>query len=270
MGRAIESDLSAFSRAAIALEGRLRACRNVVTLGVRPNFEDYPPESAELIRRADKIYYPSSFYAALLDAAGKKLFPSCHTYQYSQDKIKQSALFNLLRIPHPRTRVFYGRRQKARILQYFKFPFVAKVARGSALGRGVFLIRNTQELENYCRLDGPAYIQTYLASKRDIRVVVMGDQVVHAYWRQAAPDDFRTNLGVGGSISLDPAPPQALALAEYTARKCRWDDVGIDILPSNGQFYVLEANMKYGKQGFRYAGIDYIAMVEQMIETGKI
>lgn len=94
-------------RQVIALEGRLKGCRNVLTLGVQPDFSGYPPEAAETIRRAEKIYYPSSFYADLFHAAGKATFPSCHTYRFAQDKIRQSALFNLLRLPHPRTRVFF-------------------------------------------------------------------------------------------------------------------------------------------------------------------
>ena len=97
---------------AIALESRLRQCKNVITLGVRPNFSDYTSEEAHLIRNASKIYYPSSFYADLFDAIGKNTFPSYHTYKCVQDKIKQTALFELLNISHPRTRVFYGKRQK--------------------------------------------------------------------------------------------------------------------------------------------------------------
>jgi ribosomal protein S6--L-glutamate ligase len=33
---------------------------------------------------------------------------------------------------------------------------------------------------------------------------------------------------------------------------------------------VLEANMKYGKEGFRRAGIDYFKMMEEMIDNGAI
>ncbi len=125
---------------AIALEKRLRRCRNVRTLGVRSNFRDYTAEERQTILKAPKIYYPSVFYADLLDAMGKALFPSYHTYKCVQDKIKQTALFDLLGVPHPRTRVYYGKRQMARIPSDFSFPLVAKVARGSALGKGVFLI----------------------------------------------------------------------------------------------------------------------------------
>ena len=138
----------------IALEGRLRDCGNVITLGVRPNFSDYQPREMDLIRNANKIYYPSLFYADLFDTMGKPTFPSYHCYKFGQDKIKQTALFELLNISHPRTRVFYGKRQKKTITDHFAFPFVAKIARGSAMGRGVYLIRNSSDLEAYLQQAG--------------------------------------------------------------------------------------------------------------------
>ena len=254
----------------IALEGRLKDCRNVITLGVKTNFNEYTAAEQQKIRRAKKIYYPSSFYAELFDTVGKKTFPSYHTYKFVQDKIKQTALFDLLGIPHPKTRVYYGRRQKGRITDQFKFPFIAKVPRGSAMGRGVFLIRNTEELERYVERSHPAYIQEYLCIDRDIRAVVIGNRIVHAYWRLNPPNDFRSNVALGGRISLEAIPETALALALNTARRCGWDDVGIDLCAGNGDYVVLEANMKYGKEGFRAAGINYIELMEQLIEDGDI
>ena len=182
----------------------------------------------------------------------------------------QTALFELLELPHPATRVFYGNRQKRSITEYFPFPFIGKIPRGSAMGRGVFLIKNRNELDSYLALTDVAYIQQYIPVERDMRIVVIGDQIVHAYWRIAAPNEFRTNVSLGGTISLDPIPESALELARYTARSCHWDDVGIDICEYKGQFYVIEANMKYGKEGFRKAGIDYIKLMESLIENERI
>lgn len=255
---------------AIALEARLRDCQNVKTLGVRTNFSDYSPEEIELIRKAKKIYYPTTFYADLFDAMGKPTFPSYHTYKCVQDKIRQTALFELLEIPHPRTRVFYGNRQKKTITEYFNYPFVAKIPRGSAMGRGVFLISDADDLDRYLKQTDSAYIQQYLQVDRDMRIVIIGDHIVHAYWRIAPRDEFRSNVAVGGTISLEAIPQKAKDLALHTAHACRWDDVGIDICEYEGRYFVIEANMKYGREGFRKAGIDYIRLMETLIENEKI
>ena len=255
---------------AIALEARLRECNNVITLGIRPNFSDYEPWEAGLIREARKIYYPSAFYAELFDTMGKPTFPSYHCYKFGQDKIKQTALFELLDISHPRTRVFYGKRQKKAVTDYFTYPFIGKIARGSAMGRGVYLIHKPADLEAYLQEADIAYIQEYLPVDRDIRVVIIGNRIVHAYWRLAPPNEFRTNVAVGGKISLDPVPGEALDLARHIGHTCRWNDVGIDICRHNGKYYVLEANMKYGKEGFRQAGIDYTRLMGEMIANEEI
>jgi len=254
----------------IALGSRLRNCSNVITLGIRPNFSDYSETEAEQIQKASKIYYPGPFYAELFDSIGKKTFPSYHTYKFVQDKIKQTALFNLMGIPHPKTRVYYGKLQKTKIPDLFRFPFIAKLPRGSAMGRGVFLIHNREDLLHYCETTHVAYIQEFLETDRDIRVVVIGNEVAHAYWRIAAQGEFRSNVSKGGEISLSPVPKKAIDLALYTARACGWDDVGIDIIANRDEYYILEANMKYGKEGFRKAGIDYIRLMEQKINSGEI
>ena len=257
-------------RRVIALEKRLRHCQHVDTLGVRPNLETYPESDLARIQAADKIYYPSLFYADLFDIMGKPCFPSAHNYRFVQDKIKQTALFKLLGLPHPRTKVYYGRRQQQQITDEFAYPFVAKVARGSALGRGVYLIRDANHLAAYLADNRVAYIQAYLPIDRDIRAVVIGSQVVHAYWRIATVGEFRTNVAAGGQIRLDAVPQAALDLALFTARSCGWDDVGLDVCCFEGHWYVIEANMKYGKAGFRAAGIDYYQLMDTLIAHGTI
>ena len=65
-------------------------------------------------------------------------------------------------------------------------------------------------------------------------------------------------------------PERARSLALEAARTCGWNDVGIDICCHNGCFVILEANMKYGREGFRAAGIDYAILMEQLIDDGSI
>ena len=59
-------------------------------------------------------------------------------------------------------------------------------------------------------------------------------------------------------------------MALYAAERCRWDDVGLDICEYKGDYFVLEGNMKYGREGFSKAGIDYFEMMTDLIRNGEI
>jgi ribosomal protein S6--L-glutamate ligase len=260
----------AFKARPIAIGARLKKYPQIHTLGFRPNFSDYNSLEKEKLFSSPKIYYPTAFYADLFNVMGKKTFPSFHTYKFAQDKIKQTAMFQMMGIPHPRTRVFYGLQQKKQILNLFHFPFVAKIPRGSAKGLGVHLIQTPQDLAEYLKQKGPAYIQEYLPADRDIRIIVIGRKVVLGFWRIATDYTFKTNLSQGGKISFDSLPREALDLAILTADKCGWDDVGIDIIQSDSLFYVLEGNMKYGTKGFEKAGIDYKKLLCNLILNDQV
>lgn len=254
----------------IALGARLKDCSRVTTLGLKPNFPAYSAKERELILNAEKIYYPTAFYADLFNVMGKPTFPSYNNYKFAQDKIRQTAIFQMLDIPHPETRVFYGKKQKKRITRFFKFPFIAKEPRGSSMGKGVFLIHNRKDLETYLETPGPAYIQQYCPLDRDMRIIVIGKRIALAYWRVALKGEFRTNVHQGGHIRFDPLPMEALDLALNTAKACGWDDVGIDIIEHGGKFLILEANVKYGRQGFKKAGLNYKKYLENLLISGEI
>lgn len=254
----------------VALGARLKKYPSIQTLGFKPDFQGYSARERQLILKAKKIYYPTAFYADLFNAMGKETFPSFHTYKFALDKIKQTAVFEMLGIPHPETKTFYGETQKKTILDFFTFPFIAKNPRGSSRGLGVHLVQNRKDLSQYLENKGPAYIQEYLPIDRDMRIIIIGEKIRLAYWRMAAPGNFRTNLSQGGRISFDPLPQQALDLALTTAAKCGWDDVGIDIIEQGNRFYVLEGNMKYGTKGFCMAGINYREMLVDLILNKEI
>ncbi len=254
----------------IALGARLKGCKSVITLGIKPDFSDYTKIETDMIKKAEIIYYPTLFYADLFNVMGKKTFPSFHTYKFVQDKIKQTAIFEMLNIPHPNTKVFYGKSQKKTILKFFKFPFVAKQPRNSSMGRGVFLIKNQKDLSDYLANPWPAYIQEYLPVDRDIRVIIIGKEIALSYFRITKPGEFRSNVSLGGKINFDNLPQKALDTALDAAHRCGWNDVGMDIIEHENKFYVIEANMKYGQKGFRKAGIDYKKFLEKLLMEKKI
>ncbi|UCF85828.1 MAG: RimK family alpha-L-glutamate ligase [Desulfobacteraceae bacterium] len=253
----------------IALGSRLKGVPEVLTLGVRPNFFDYPAPERELILSAEIILYPTLNYAQFLTTMEKRIFPGLETYLYADEKIKQTTLFNMLEIPHPRTKIYYHLHHKE-ILREFSFPFVAKLARRSARGRGVFKIHNSEELENYLDLTQIAYIQEYLPHDRDLRVVLINYNPILAYWRIRSPGNFRTNLSQGGKISFDDIPIGGVRLAQNSALRCKFDDVGLDLIKCQGTWYVIEANMKYGRKGLKMMGLDLKEIMRQKLLNGEL
>jgi ribosomal protein S6--L-glutamate ligase len=253
----------------IALGSRLRGVPEVITLGVKPNFLDYTSHERDLIFHSERVLFPTLNYAQFLTTVGKRIFPSLETYLYSDEKIKQTTLFYMLGIPHPTTRIYYHLHHHD-ILKDFDFPFIGKLARRSARGRGVFLIHNKEELEGYLHLTKIAYIQEFLPHDRDLRVVLINYEPLLAYWRIRRQGDFRTNLSQGGEISFNDIPSEGVRIAQETARKCRFNDVGLDLIRSQGKWYVIEANMKYGRKGLKMKALDLKDIMREKLLNGEI
>jgi ribosomal protein S6--L-glutamate ligase len=253
----------------VALGSRLRSFSEFITLGVKPDFNDYSQSEQALIHSAPRIFYPSLAYAALFSAMGKEIYPSLASHFLAGDKIKQSRMFQMLGLPHPKTRIYYGKQRRA-IQSDFQMPFIAKVPRASALGKGVYLISDQTQLHQYLLANDPAYIQEYLPMERDLRVVVIGKKPVCAYWRQARPDEYRHNLAQGGKLDFFDIPQTAVDLAVKSARLCGVNEVGVDLAWHNGQGYLLEFNMKFGHQGPKKAGVDITSYIARAILAGEL
>lgn len=253
----------------IALGSRLRGIPEVLTLGVRPNFSDYNTDERKLIQDAGLILYPTLNYAQFFQTIGKKIFPSLESYLYADDKIKQSTLFSMLGISHPRTRFYYAG-QRRNILCDFNFPFIAKIPRRSCRGRGVFKISNEHDLEKYLKLVKVAYVQEYLPHERDMRIILINYRPVLAYWRVNQAGNFRSNLSQGGTIDFQHIPEDILELAADYARRCRLNDVGMDFIFAQDAWHLIEANMMYGREGLKKKGLTLKEILRQKLLAGEL
>lgn len=247
----------------------MKGIPEVFTLGVKPNFSDYSSREHMLMMNAPLILYPTLNYAQFFHTLGKRLFPSLETYLYSDEKIKQTTLFYMLQLPHPRTR-FYYHLHYDRILADFPLPFVAKLPRESAGGRGVFRIDTPDELKRYLKKTHVAYVQEYLPHDRDLRVILINYEPVLAYWRCRSNGEFRTNLAQGGTLDFREIPQEGLETARSVARMCRFNDVGLDLIHSGGKWYVIEANMNYGREGLKNRGMDLKLILREKLLSGEL
>jgi ribosomal protein S6--L-glutamate ligase len=253
----------------VALGSRLKGVPEVLTLGVKSNFTDYSEEEKKLIFEASMILYPTTNYAQFFTTLGKPFFPSLETCLYADEKIKQTNLFSMLSVPHPRTKIYYHLHH-GEILGDFAFPFIAKLPRASSRGRGVYKIENPDQLQAYLRSTPVAYIQEYLPHDRDLRVILVNYEPILSYWRRRDPANFRTNLHQGGTAQFLEIPDDALSLARDTALRCRFNDVGLDLILCRGKWYVIEANMEYGRQGLCMRGMNLKQILREKLLSGEL
>jgi ribosomal protein S6--L-glutamate ligase len=205
----------------------------------------------DLIDEADVILFPDYADINLICLAmGKTIFPSLSSYLLGYNKVEMTRAFQSRFAAHvPLTMVHPDEpRYRSRILDTMQFPFVAKYPR-STRGEGVFLIESDADWHDYCRKTDMLYVQEKLEIDRDLRVIWIGDRIVHAYWRIAAPGAFHNNLAHGGSISLENIPGQALTLVENIATRFRIDYAGFDVAMVGGHPYVFEFNRLFGLEG---------------------
>jgi RimK family alpha-L-glutamate ligase len=103
--------------------------------------------------------------------------------------------------------------------------------------------------------DEHAFVQEFLddADDRpsDVRVYVVGGEVVGAMRRHAPDGDWRTNVALGGDVEgvtdeLGSAPRR---LATEATDILGLDLAGVDLMPIDGEWYILEVNATAGFKG---------------------
>ncbi|WP_435360307.1 RimK family alpha-L-glutamate ligase [Haloarchaeobius sp. DFWS5] len=103
-----------------------------------------------------------------------------------------------------------------------------------------------------------AFLQEYVADttdeagrNRDLRVYVVGDDVVGAMFRYAPPGDWRTNVALGGDVedASDALTDEVVAMALDATELTGLDYAGVDLVEGPDGWCVLEVNPTAGFKG---------------------
>lgn len=223
------------------------------TTQIKPaHFFRYKSQIAE----ADWVLFPEYWQVnALIYGLKARIFPSQASYLLGHNKIEMTRAFTCVAPEHvPHTEILANTEYHAeRLWQDMAAPFVAKIPK-SAQGVGVCLIEDSSDWHRYVASTDVLYVQEYLPIDRDIRVVIVGDQVVGAYWRLQSSNGFHNNISRGGVVDDSPVPEAATALALRLAKALEINHAGFDIAMVGGWPYVLEFNRLFGDQGIAGGG----------------
>lgn len=151
-------------------------------------------------------------------------------------------------------------------------PLVIKLLQGTQ-GIGVVLAETHNAAESviqaFMGLKVNIMVQEFIkeAEGSDIRCLVIGDKVVAAMKRQAAPGEFRSNLHRGGTATLIRLTPEERSTAVRAARIMGLNVCGVDMLRSNHGPVIMEVNSSPGLKGIEESsGKDIAGLIIQFIE----
>ena len=225
------------------------------TLGL-PNTLNLKAESflkhrAEL-QRADWVLFPEYWQLnALIYGLGCRVFPSQASYLVGHDKMEMVRAFSASVPQHTPQTLIKANDESNRewVWREMDKPFVAKLPK-SSMGQGVWLVETPGDWRRYCAMADVLYVQEYLPIERDLRVVVIGNQVVDSYWRLQAARGFYNNVAQGGTVDRSiPIPEAALQLVRQVAKTLGVNYAGFDVAMVGNHPYLLEFNRLFGTRG---------------------
>jgi len=193
------------------------------------------------------------------------------------DKVLASLRLAEAGIPTPRTVVALTPEAALKALDEIGYPAVLKPPVGS-WGRLMAKVDDREEaeqiIEHKTALGSPNhsifYVQEYIEKpERDLRVFVVGDEVVAAMYRYSS--DWRTNAARGGSAEALEPTPELSELALKAAAAVGGGVLAVDLMESPGGLVVHEVNPTPEFKALTGAtGIDVAEkIVEYVVEVAK-
>lgn len=167
-----------------------------------------------------------------LEAMGIPCYNNSRVADICNDKRQTHSLFQG-RLPMMDTAYV----DQAAFARPFPYPVVVKAAHGCG-GREVFLAEDEQAYHNALKAIAPdsAVVQPLCDEPgRDLRVYVLGDQIVATMMRYS-DGDFRSNFGLGGNSKPMPLDAAERRMVDIVMQEFTFGLVGIDFIRQGGRW----------------------------------
>ncbi len=172
-------------------------------------------------------------------------------------------------IPVPRTFVTEDPYSAYRVAQQLGRVVIKPIV--GSMGFGALMLEDADTAfvvaRTLAQLGQPIYVQQYVEKpNRDIRVFVIGDEVVAAYYRVHA-NSWKTNIAQGAKPKpLERIDPQLEELAIRCCKILSLHYAGVDVAESREGYTVLEVNASPGWRGLVTAtGINPATRIAQYV-----
>jgi [lysine-biosynthesis-protein LysW]--L-2-aminoadipate ligase len=242
-----------------------------LTIGTHSKTNDFL--LGDVILQRSVSYYRGLYLTACLEFLGLKVINRFEVAQICGNKLITSIRLAENKIPTPKTQFAFSAESGLETIKKTGFPVVLKPVVGS-WGRGIYPLRDFETArmiiemreEDYSPLSRIYYIQEMVdRPPRDIRCIVIGDQVFTAIYRYSSQSEWRTNVALGGKVELAPITKEMENLALSAAEAVGGGILGVDMMEDKNRGLVVhEVNNTVEFRGA--ASVSKVDIPNQMIE----
>lgn len=178
-----------------------------------------------------------------------------HSLQLGRDKLRCVQRLLREKVPFPSTGFAHSTEDYDNIIKTVGgVPLIIKLVEGTE-GVGVFLADDMKHavnlLKTFSQLSVPLIVQKFIeeSAGTDIRVFVIGGEIVASMQRQSQDGDFRANVALGGDTHNVVLTEEEKDIAITAAKAIKINIAGVDIIRSNNGPLVIEINVSPGFSG---------------------
>lgn len=219
-------------------------------------------------------HYRGMLIAHYLESKNCLVINNSNTSRICGNKFLSTLIFEKSNIATPITLFSFSDKSAEISADKLGYPSVLKPIVGS-WGRGVVKLNDKDSAKALIEMryndDGLLskifYIQQHInRPPRDIRTVVVGDDVIGAEYRYSSNEDWRTNFSLGAKIENCPITKELEDIVLKASKSVGGGVLGVDLMESDDGFLVHEINnnvefkgvSKFTKDNIAYKIVDYI------------
>jgi len=235
--------------------------RTIHNAGDNKGFEIDSDKTVAIIRGSVSRYMSTLDLVSQIEKANICCINSRNTIETCSDKYRTVLRLADSAIPSPKTSLV----QDIETLEYSfdvvgsNFPVIVKTLTGSK-GVGVFYAESWKSLKSVLQAiwkineDEELLLQQYIESEYDLRVHILGNEVVASMKRHVLKNDFRSNFSLGSKVESIKISKELADIAIRSAKIVGAQWAGVDImLDKKGNPYIIEINSSPGTEGIEKA-----------------
>lgn len=221
-----------------------------IHLDIEAKRENLEEQLGSIILQRCMGYFRGLHIAAYADSVGIPTVNDFKVQMVCGNKFLTTLSLTKVGIPTPRTLVSFSPESALQSMEEVGYPNVLKPVVGS-WGRMISLINDREVgksiLEMRTMLNNPLnqiyYVQEMVKRPpRDIRTIVIGDEVVASTYRNAAEGEWRTNVARGGEAEPMKITDEQEELVLKAARAVGGGVLGVDAMESSEGLVIHEVN----------------------------